>query len=914
MAESPVTMFGVYVKNLSVSLGWGGQGGSMQLTLVEDETNGVVLEKDENGYPFYGSDNSPQTGTACYFKYGSFYFGGIFQRWTYKEDAINGRTYDIVLESPSKYMDGVQLIIENFNGAYDRFANQFNQFEVSTNLGGSNDFHATYGSGENGGGGSIYNVFNLFGAYENPFYGPTVYNNFGLSGFRSDGMPLGNILFALDVLVERNTNERFGGPIILGETNTGTTASIYGLNIDALANFFSDYGFTNTALNDYSISGPVKSVNGLMGELAELFQFDYYFDIQPADGISSLESGGGKLEEADIYLRVSDKTQAPEPNRIREFIETELARPDNQKSIMSYSLGKEFSTAATQKIVWGGRRTRYLQLNPAFSGGAVWGRTSAAISNSYNVVGGDFSGIVYGSPFVPHEIFIEGFGSYNVTPFELRMSMGGKEAWQTYKTIETITGTEPNQENDPFFAPWSATTDFTSAMLNLLNQNIGNAFDLANSNFQKALKNWNGSDAIGKLADRIFSGVSQVANTSYKQEFLVSMPAEIYNQNYNIYYPQFTDGFGGTTTESESKKAWDVASSAYIRYGTYSPTLDVGMFDAEGKCKPLVGYPTVGTTRSVGGTPYFGSADLSALGSDYAFGVNSATGLVVSTKGSPEGESYWAPNWYNISTGSLKVLFKTGAAPKDYDGWTTPDFGLTVLSELAFGITMPPEKYIGTGKTTLQFPIPPDTLMPAYIGIPQESQRFNYGPWATLNSNNSLGLPGFYSPYGLAEALETELKPETYGSYQTLQRVGSITAQVAQSDMHESESGFCQVVGAPTANLGERFASTGPYVTSMDISVDATGGVTTTYKFNTWTPEFGKIAKYNIDRIAKTNKTAWTKAQRNRGLINKPPFPKIKFEKTEFKELQREKAHNMDGKGLKVVFGEKAQVNQGDVN
>ncbi len=78
--------------------------------------------------------------------------------------------------------------------------------------------------------------------------------------------------------------------------------------------------------------------------------------------------------------------------------------------------------------------------------------------------------------------------------------------------------------------------------------------------------------------------------------------------------------------------------------------------------------------------------------------------------------------------------------------------------------------------------------------------------------------------------------------------------------------------------------------------------------------EFGKIAKYNIDRIAKTNKTAWTKAQRNRGLINKPPFPKIKFEKTEFKELQREKAHNMDGKGLKVVFGEKAQVNQGDVN
>ena len=905
MAESPITMFGAYVKNLSVSLGWGGQGGSMQLTLVEDETNGVVIEKDENGYPFYGSENSPQTGTACYFKYGDFYFGGIFQRWNYKEDASSGRTYDIVLESPSKYMDGVQLILENFNGAHDVYANQGNQNEFSTNLSG----HATYGGGQNGGGGSLYNVYNLFGAFENPVFGPVPYNNFGRSGFRSDGMPIYNILYALDTLIERNTNEPFGGPIALGETNTGQSASYYGLNVDALADFFEKYNFNNQDLNDYTIQGPVKSVNGLFGELAELFQFDYYFDIQPADGVANLPQGGGKLSDVDIFLRVTDKTQPPEPNKIRQFVKSELAKPNDQKVLMNYSLGKEFSTATTQKIVWGSRRSRYLEISPATQSAAIWGKTSSTVSNSYNLVGNNSfggaktAGEVYSNIAEVWPIYIEGYGLYNVTTFELRMATGGKESWQTFKTMQTITQSEPNGQNNAFTAPWSATTDFTSNMLNLLNSNIGNAYDLVNTNFQQALKQWNGSEFYGKLADRIFSGVSAVANNSYKQEFLVSLPSENYNQQYNIYYPTFTDSSGGTSYETEAKKAWDVASSAFIDIRYYSPTVDVGMFDSSGRLESLVGYPTIGTPRVLGGVTYPGSADLSALGSDYAIGTRSASGLIVSKKGSPEQETYWAPNLFNPSTGSLVVVFKTGGAPKDFDGYTTPDFGLTVLSELFFGIQMPPEKYISTGKTSLQFQVPPDTLMPSYFGIPQESQRFNYGPWVTLVENNSLGLPGFYSPNGLAEAVETELSPETYGGYATLQRVGSVTAAVANSDMHESESGYCQVVGAPEVNIGERFQNTGPYVTNMDISVDATGGITTTYKFNTWTPEFGKLAKYNIDRIAKTNKTGWERAQRDRGMINKPPFPKIKFEKTDFTQLQREKMAFVDNAGLKFIFG-----------
>ena len=106
MAEKSLKAFGAYVSSLSVSLGWGGQGGSMQMKLVEDPDNGVNIDL-------------PSVGTAVYFKYGGFYFGGILQRWVYNE-SLSGRIYDIVIESPSKLMDGVQLIIENFNGLTKR--------------------------------------------------------------------------------------------------------------------------------------------------------------------------------------------------------------------------------------------------------------------------------------------------------------------------------------------------------------------------------------------------------------------------------------------------------------------------------------------------------------------------------------------------------------------------------------------------------------------------------------------------------------------------------------------------------------------------------------------------------------------------------------------------------------------------
>ena len=149
------------------------------------------------------------------------------------------------------------------------------------------------------------------------------------------------------------------------------------------------------------------------------------------------------------------------------------------------------------------------------------------------------------------------------------------------------------------------------------------------------------------------------------------------------------------------------------------------------------------------------------------------------------------------------------------------------------------------------------------------------------------------------------MRPETYGSYGALYQIGGIIAAVSESDLIESETGQIELAGAPSWNLGDRFDSLGPYVSNMSISVDATSGVKTTYKFNTWTPQFGTMAKYNIDRIQKINNNRFSFAKKKRDEVEQRPFPKIRFEKTDFSELSKAKQSGSDAGFMQMLFANK---------
>jgi hypothetical protein len=815
---SPIKMFGAYVANASSSIGWGGQGGSMQLKLVEDEDDNVLI-------------SLPDVGTPCYFKYENFYFGGIFQRYTYAESVGSGRTYDIVVDSPSKLMDGVQLIIEDFMGTTDYFMNSGNQGFWSTNI---NSTNLVYGN--------IENVYNLFGYYENPYYNGW----FGGSNFNSSGLEVDRALLAIKELANADTTHPLGGPINLGGHKLD-------LNVDALLSEVENiWDFYDDA---YRVKGPQKSVNGLLSEIAEAIQLDYFYDIQPKGGFSALPDGGNTMDSIPdtsvITVRTVSKQQQPTPGAISAYIEQE--KPSGQ--VISYSVGEEYGNSVTQKLVWGGRRTRYQAINVQ-SCEPIWGKVpNVPFGMPYNIQG--LTSSVHSSPSKIIQISLG--NNYNNAPykaslFEIRMALGGKQSWEIYKTFETIAGVEPNGYNNLFSCPWTGQFDATKDVLSLMNQNAANAYDGVMTNKDPAVKAYR--KAKNEQADKIYTAVGEVANSFYCQQFLVPLTGEYIYRSQMEYIPP---------GQYEAIRAWEVSDAAFVELPLAG---DIAFRDSNGKQKSMTSWPANS------------SYDYSSLGSDYDMGLQDFAGGVVSTKGSPDKEMYWDGDnhW---------VAYKAGAAVKYFDHITTPDFGLSVLSAYFFGLSIPPQYYFAAGfPGSLQFAIPPDNALPAAFGVPQESTRYNYGPWVTLQ--------GTFSPEGMAEVIpDQSLRPETFGGYAALNSIGSIIATTGAGGMTTNESGFVEMVGKPEGAIGERFAASGPYCTNIDVGIDATGGVKTTYKFNTWTPNFGKLAKYNIDRFSAMNKASWEFAKKNRDRIEKRPFPKYKFEKMDLPLANRHKNANV---------------------
>ena len=119
-ASSPAVMFGLKVSNISSAIGWGAQGGTCSLTLVDEGQDPSHTDFDADpiaGVPQPPGGGAvvsgfPAAGTACIFNFRAFSFGGVLQRETYKESQ-GGRLYDLVLESPSKLLDGSQVILDS---------------------------------------------------------------------------------------------------------------------------------------------------------------------------------------------------------------------------------------------------------------------------------------------------------------------------------------------------------------------------------------------------------------------------------------------------------------------------------------------------------------------------------------------------------------------------------------------------------------------------------------------------------------------------------------------------------------------------------------------------------------------------------------------------------------------------------
>ena len=837
-------------------MGWGGQGGTCQLTLVEDpqtdpNKNKVIPKFDDegnqddvNGKPFTGDSLlSPKIGTAVGIRYGDFYFGGIFQRWSYSE-GLSGRTYNIILESPAKLLDGLQIILDEFQGTIFSPANAFYPFFGST---APDQFDYEF----------VTNVWNVFGELENYAYHDDdpdgkdgTGGHFGKADVNSVGMPVLTLLDVLQKFGDDDPNAHFGGAAEFG-------SSKYKFDFSELRDAIEASQDGDADMTKYRVKGPISNLNGILGDICETMQHQYFPQVigpagQDTDGI----------ENPTIKIRMIDMGSQPQAGVIEDLV-------DNVRSegkLISSSVGQELQNATTQKVVIGAPASRYYD---------------APVSTFYSVSKKNPNGSIlypfdmektaiarYTDPSHKNQIklpYPDQFGEmsgYTASIFELRMALGGMEAWETYKTFQTmleLEGGEAEPNRDLYigeYPPWLGKVFTTKSMLERIAGINTVPMDLVNTFLNSAGQAYN--DAQKKLSQKMFNVVNKAASEYYGQVFYAPLPYEIGGQQNN---------FRWISEDFQYEAAWDIVDSAwYYDKTTGEDQRPVG---------DVLGYDGSGRLKSHSTFLADGISDFSVFGGDYSSGFG---GRLCTTKGGPDKDLTWIIDPTQDPTkeegDQIRVpyaIVRTGGQVRSYDSYTTPDFGLTVLAQLFFNIDIPPGAYITPGKGGVQIPIPPAAALPLSIGVPQQSNVYRWGPWyrATIKT-------------GKAEVvLDDSLSPETFGSSALLDFAGRSYAFAGVGKLESVESGYVEIAEFPSFNIGDRWADQGPYVTDLQIDVSL-DGCKCTYKFNTWTPNFGKLAKYNMDRIARVNQASLNFAQQQRSRMERRPLPSFSFQQTDF--------------------------------
>ena len=328
--EQAPTMFGCAVQSVNASIGWGGNSSTCDLVLVEDPDNDLTW-------------SDPVVGTACYFKYGEFYFGGILSRFTYS-NTTQGRTYKVLLESPAKLLDGVHAIMDGFEGLGYNFGSGYNRFNPAGK--GAASANPSF---------TINNVYNVLGHFEN--YAVNSSANFGDADVNSAGFPAKKLLETVQLL---SCPDEISGYAGFAQHCTFGNQEFYKIDLTSISSLIPA---------NYRFSGNSQNLNNLISDAAETIQYDYIVTVEPKDGVSGLSVGGNTITDPVIKVNSINKGNSPSAGVVKGLVEGTAF----QDTLMSSSVGEELTDDTTQKIVLGGPATRMVtrQLSDAYP---VWAK------------------------------------------------------------------------------------------------------------------------------------------------------------------------------------------------------------------------------------------------------------------------------------------------------------------------------------------------------------------------------------------------------------------------------------------------------------------------------------------------------------------------------------------------------------
>jgi hypothetical protein len=159
-----IKFLGCSVAGFNSNIGWGEQGSTCTINLVEDRLYG-------DSFVFNNSPD-PGIGLPYTFTFGSFRFRGLLQSWRQTNARGGNPTFEVTLTDAKEILAGTQLVTSSYYSATS----------------------------------AVPNIINVFGFWEN-------LTGFGTSHTNEGGMPWRTIYIALNSIVNNGFGPGLGGPL-----------------------------------------------------------------------------------------------------------------------------------------------------------------------------------------------------------------------------------------------------------------------------------------------------------------------------------------------------------------------------------------------------------------------------------------------------------------------------------------------------------------------------------------------------------------------------------------------------------------------------------------------------------------------------------------------------------------------------
>lgn len=825
----PIVFLGCYLKRLTASLGLNTTPTSVDLEIVPGFGN-IPYDVSYQATGFKIDDATP--GKTARIQVGEFDFAGIIQSW-FKNYSTNGLTYSVRLADPRVILEGVPVITAY--GIVDNSVNYTN----------------------------ILNAFNYYGDLQS-----------------------------------------------LGSNDNGTTWSTIKTFLEATGvnfyhkkfNFIFNSGFNEaTGLTSfgippwYRIKSSNTSFNQLIQQVASDFNFDYYAYIDT----SGFSSSTGVVN--NIRFEYIDRNAATGAVDIANFI----TGATSSGTLISYKCGQELRTDYGQSIVSGPPETLWVGANSAggspsifaywgrsldgsaiFDEGETWGDAANVVATGIgaiptstgnrrrfgailldHIVGTGAAGIlsnsVYRVPFSKYTITKN--YSENSYPPTIAVGISNAEATGYLAHEQVLRAALYNQDSwesmlyryHPAIATGLGINSQIFRGAPEFNPLITSSGDLLRSiDLSKIALDTKGSRSAftEALIQNVYEATRGAAEEYYGRQYVVKING--YSNDFDS--PWLTNGnlFGGNNipiieydvVDSAWSESSDGMPESVSNHEVLNQTFNGNFKDDSNKLKAFASYLSFNSQDNTN-FPYKINTALMQEG-DYLIEQGSKLCVPISVQ---QYDKY--PTYAIVSVN--QPIQGINDVSGNVDRGAFRDF----LQEFGYTQdTMTRFKLLDNNNDDKRFGLAPIrpfviTSAPGNHGVhfPVQFKTRNFGSW----SNNSI-IPG---PVNLSQ--DSDLAPNTFGSYNNLESAGQQTVAKLSSTAYIIDSAELVIAGLPQFNLGQNIGNNSN-ITSLSIQY-GTEGLTTNYSIRTFALPPNRVTKTLIDKISQVyNETR----KNNRTLVN----------------------------------------------